>query len=86
MKKIILNLIVIVVSIIVANFLNRGCLYLVDKFNLFSDSSRLGILFIPFTIYAIVLFLIAPYIIKIINKKSEKWRNITICEVGNFEK
>ena len=72
MKKIVINLIVIIVSIIIANFLNRGCLYIVDKFNLISDSARFGVLFIPFIIYGIILFVIDPYIIKLINKKLEK--------------
>ena len=72
MKKVVINLIVIIVSIIIANFLNRGCLYLVDKFNFISDSSRLGVLFIPFIIYGIILFVIVPYIIKLINKQLEK--------------
>lgn len=70
MKKIVINLIVIIVSIIIANFLNRGCLYLVDRFNLVGDSSRLGVIFIPFIIYGIILFAIDPYIIKLINKKN----------------
>lgn len=72
MKKIVIDLIVIIVSIIIANFLNRGCLYLMDKFDLISDSARLGVLFIPFIIYTVILFIIDPYIIKLINKKLEK--------------
>lgn len=71
MKKIVINIIVIIGSIIIANFINKICLYLVDKFDLISDSSRLGILFIPFIIYGIILFVIDPYIIKRINKKLE---------------
>lgn len=71
MKKII-NLIVIIISLIIANFLNKGCLYLVDKFDLISDSARLGVLFIPFIIYGIILFVIVPYVIKLINKNLEK--------------
>ncbi len=72
MKKIVINIIVIIGSIIIANFINKICLYLVDKFDLISDSSRLGILFIPFIIYGIILFVIDPYIIKRINKKLER--------------
>ena len=72
MKKIVINLIVVIGSIIIANFINKICLYLVDKFDLISDSSRLGILFIPFIIYGIILFVIDPYIIKRINKKLER--------------
>lgn len=72
MKKIVINIIVIISSIIIANFINKICLYLVDKFDLISDSSRLGILFIPFIIYGIILFVIDPYIIKRINKKLER--------------
>ena len=72
MKKIVINIIVIIGSIIIANFINKICLYLVDKFDLISDSSRLGILFIPFIIYGIILFVIDPYIIKSINKKLER--------------
>lgn len=72
MKKIVINLIVIIVSIIIAYFLNRGCLYIVDRFNLISDNSRLVALFIPFIIYGIILFVVAPYIIELINKKLEK--------------
>ena len=53
-------------------FLNKGCLYLVDKFDLISDSARLGVLFIPFIIYGIILFVIVPYVIKLINKNLEK--------------
>lgn len=71
MKKIVINIIVIISSIIIANFINKICLYLVDKFDLISDSFRLGILFIPFIIYGIILFVIDPYIIKRINKKLE---------------
>ena len=72
MKKIVINIIVIIGSIIIANFINKICLYLVDKFDLISNSSRLGILFIPFIIYGIILFVIDPYIIKRINKKLER--------------
>ena len=72
MKKIVINIIVIIGSIIIANFINKICLYLVDKFDLISDGSRLGILFIPFIIYGIILFVIDPYIIKRINKKLER--------------
>ena len=72
MKKIVIYLIVIIVSIIIAYFLNRGCLYIVDRFNLISDNSRLVALFIPFIIYGIILFVVAPYIIELINKKLEK--------------
>lgn len=72
MKKIVINLIVIIVSIIIAYFLNRGCLYIVDRFNLISDNSRLVALFIPFIIYGIILFVVAPYIIELINKKLKK--------------
>ncbi len=72
MKKIVINIIVIISSIIIANFINKICLYLVDNFDLISDSSRLGILFIPFIIYGIILFVIDPYIIKRINKKFER--------------
>lgn len=64
--------IIFIVSIIIANFLNKGCLYLVDKFDLISDSARLGVLFIPFIIYGIILFVIVPYVIKLINKNLEK--------------
>lgn len=72
MKKIVINIIVIISSIIIANFINKICLYLVDKFDLISDSSRLGILFIPFIIYGIILFVIDPYIMKWITKKLER--------------
>ena len=72
MKKIVIYLIVIIVSIIIAYFLNRGCLYIVDRFNLISDNSRLVALFIPFIIYGIILFVVAPYIIELINKKLKK--------------
>ena len=72
MKKIVINIIVIISSIIIANFINKICLYLVDKFDLISDSSRLGILFIPFIIYGIILFVIDHYIIKKIKKKLER--------------
>ena len=72
MKKIVINIIVIIGSIIIANFINKICLYLVDKFDLISVNSRLGILFIPFIIYGIILFVIDPYIIKRINKKLER--------------
>ena len=72
MKKIVINLIVIIVSIIIAYFLNRGCLYIVDRFNLIGDNSRLVALFIPFIIYGIILFVVAPYIIELINKKLKK--------------
>ena len=72
MKKIVINIIVIISSIIIANFINKICLYLVDKFDLISDSSRLGILFIPFIIYGIILFVINPYIMKWITKKLER--------------
>ena len=72
MKKIVINIIVIIGSIIIANFINKICLYLVDKFDLISDSSRLGILFIPFIIYGIILFVIDPYIMKWITKKLER--------------
>lgn len=70
-EKIVINLIVIIISLIIANFLNKGCLYLVDKFDLISDSARSGVLFIPFIIYGIILFIIVPYIIKLIDKKLE---------------
>ena len=72
MKKIVINIIVIIGSIIIANFINKICLYLVDKFDLISDSARLGVLFIPFIIYGIILFVIVPYVIKLINKNLEK--------------
>ena len=72
MKKIVINIIVIISSIIIANFINKICLYLVDKFDLISDGSRLGILFIPFIIYGIILFVINPYIMKWITKKLER--------------
>ena len=72
MKKIVINIIVIISSIIIANFINKICLYLVDKFDLISDSSRLGILFIPFIIYGIILFVIDPYIMKWITEKLER--------------
>ena len=71
-KKIVINIIVIISSSIIANFINKICLYLVDKFDLISDSSRLGILFIPFIIYGIILFVIDPYIMKWITKKLER--------------
>jgi len=72
MKKIGINLIVIIVSIIIANFINKGCLYLVDKFDLISDNARLGVLFIPFIIYGVMLVIIVPYIIKLINRKLQR--------------
>lgn len=80
MKKIINIIIVIISSIVIANFINKGCIYLVDKFNLISDSSRLGVLFIPFIIYGVILFVIDPYIIKLINKK---WK-VNINQNNNY--
>lgn len=69
MKKVIVDLMIIFIGFISSKYILKGCLYLTDTFNLISDNGRLGVLFIPFIIYGIVLFLIVPNIIKLINSK-----------------
>lgn len=44
-------------------------LYILDKLNIFSDNSRLLVLFIPFIVYGVILFVLVPYIIQLINSK-----------------
>ncbi len=70
MKKIIIYIVVIFMGFIVSKYILQGCLYIIDVLNLFSDNSRLLILFVPFFIYGIVLFVVVPYTIKCINEKS----------------
>lgn len=70
MKKIIIYIVVIFMGFIVSKYILQGCLYIIDVLNLFSsNNSRLSILFVPFFIYGIVLFVVVPYIIKWINAK-----------------
>ena len=67
--KIIIDIIIIFVGLIASKYILKGCLYIIDTFNLISDNGRLGVLLIPFKIYGVVLFIVVPYIIKLINAK-----------------
>lgn len=69
MKKIIVNILIIICSIFMAYFINKGCFYIIDKFDFISDNLRLGVLCIPFIIYGTILFVIVPHIIIFIGNK-----------------
>lgn len=68
-KKIIIDIVIIFIGFIVSKYILKGCLYIIDIFNLINDNARLLVLFIPFIIYGVILFIAVPYIIKFINSK-----------------
>lgn len=69
MKKVIIDITIIFIGFIVSKYILKGCLYIIDILNLINDNARLLVLFIPFLIYGVVLFIVVPYIIKFINTK-----------------
>lgn len=69
MKRVFIDLIVIIFSMVIANYTYKICIYIMDKLDLISDNSRLMVLFVPFIVYGFILFAIDPYIINKINTK-----------------
>ena len=63
MKRVFIDLIVIIFSMVIANYTYKICIYIMDKLDLISDNSRLMVLFVPFIVYGFILFAIDSYII-----------------------
>ena len=72
MKRVFIDLIVIIFSMVIANYTYKICIYIMDKLDLISDNSRLMVLFVPFIVQGFILFAIDPYIINKINTKLDK--------------
>lgn len=68
--SIIIDIIIVIIGFICANFLMEFVLNVLDKTNLIGEDAGLLVLCIPFIIYGFVLLGLVPCIIRFINKKS----------------
>ncbi len=69
MKKVIVDIIIVIMGFIMSDFILKAFLNILDNYNIIGDNGRLIVLSFPFIIYGFVLFVLVPYIIKFINKK-----------------